>query len=125
MFLPFSPRENSQNFVCTLFRYKEIKIHEYDAGHMTKMAAMPIYGKKKTFKDLLLWNLWTNFQETWYVAFRTPANHSLFKWWPCVDTDLFYGKVKFQNFSFCIGKCQSDGFFENFAACDLEIGWFT
>ena len=22
-----------------------MKIHEHDAGHMTKMAAMPIYGK--------------------------------------------------------------------------------
>ena len=27
------------------FRYKEIKIYENDAGHMTKMAATPIYGK--------------------------------------------------------------------------------
>ena len=24
----------------------EMKIHKYDAGHMTKMATMPIYGKK-------------------------------------------------------------------------------
>ena len=27
------------------FRYKEMKIYLHDAGHMTKMAAMPIYGK--------------------------------------------------------------------------------
>ena len=27
------------------FRYKEMKIHEQDAGHMTKMAATPLYGK--------------------------------------------------------------------------------
>ena len=27
------------------FRYKEIKIYEYDVGHMTKMAVKPIYGK--------------------------------------------------------------------------------
>ena len=25
--------------------YKEMQIHEHDAGHMTKMAAMPIYNK--------------------------------------------------------------------------------
>ena len=25
--------------------YKEMKIYEYDVGHMTKMAAKPIYGK--------------------------------------------------------------------------------
>ena len=27
------------------FKYKEMKIWWYDAGHMTKMAALPIYGK--------------------------------------------------------------------------------
>ena len=27
------------------FRYKEMKINKHDAGHMTKMAATPIYGK--------------------------------------------------------------------------------
>ena len=26
-------------------RYKEMKIRRHDAGHMTKMAATPIYGK--------------------------------------------------------------------------------
>ena len=29
------------------FRYKEMKIWWHDAGHMTKMAAMPIYGKNQ------------------------------------------------------------------------------
>ena len=29
-----------------------MKIHQHNAGHMTKMAAMPIYGKKKTLKIL-------------------------------------------------------------------------
>ena len=50
-----------------------MKIREHDAGHMTKMAAKPIYGKKP-FKNLLLQNWWTNFHETWYVAFWTPAH---------------------------------------------------
>ena len=27
------------------FRYKEMKINEHDADHMTKVAATPIYGK--------------------------------------------------------------------------------
>ena len=27
------------------FGYMEMKIYQHDAGHMTKMAAMPIYGK--------------------------------------------------------------------------------
>ena len=60
---------------------------------MTKMALMPIYGKNPS-KNLLLWNRWTDFHETWYVASMTPAHHSLFKWWSWVDLDLFYGKVK-------------------------------
>ena len=35
----------SQKFCMKAFRYKEMKIWLHDAGHMTKMAAMPIYGK--------------------------------------------------------------------------------
>ena len=27
------------------FRYKEKKIYEHDAGHMTKMANIPLFGK--------------------------------------------------------------------------------
>ena len=47
-------------------------------GHMTKMAATPIYGKK-TFKNLLLQNRQADFHETWYVATGTPTHHRLFK----------------------------------------------
>ena len=32
------------------FRNKEMKIHKHDAGHMTKMAATPIYGKNPSTK---------------------------------------------------------------------------
>ena len=28
-----------------IFGYKEMKIHDHDAGHMTMMATSPIYGK--------------------------------------------------------------------------------
>ena len=31
------------NFVCKLFSYEENKIKLHNVGHMTKMAAMPIY----------------------------------------------------------------------------------
>ena len=44
-----------------------MKIYKYDVGHMTKMAATPMYGKKP-FKNLLLRNQWTDFHETWYVT---------------------------------------------------------
>ena len=59
---------------------------------MTKMAAMPIYGK--TPSKIYFQNWQVDFHETWYVALGTPA-HSLFEWWPWSDFDLFYGKVKF------------------------------
>ena len=84
----------------------EIKIHLYDAGHMTKMATLSIHGKNKNikmssfkssetfqrkrvgqtdlfrikpFKNLPLGNRQTDFHETWYVASETPSNYSLFK----------------------------------------------
>ena len=46
-------------------------------GHMTKMAATPIYGKNPS-KNLLQ-NRRADFHETWYVASGTPAHHNLFK----------------------------------------------
>ena len=47
-------------------------------GHMTKMAAMPIY-VVKSFKNHLLWNRWTDFNETWYVGLGALALHSIYK----------------------------------------------
>ena len=44
-----------------------MKINTNELGHMTKMAAMPIYGKNLK-KNLLLQNQLTNDLETWYVA---------------------------------------------------------
>ena len=72
-------------------------------GHKTKIAAMPIYGKKN-LRNLLFWNPWTNFNETWYVALGTLAHHSLYKPLPCIDLDLFYGKVKYGHIGFSMGK---------------------
>ena len=87
------------------------KVYINSPGHMTKMAAMPIYGKNL---NLLLQNRRVNFHETWYVASETPAHHSLYKWWPWSDLDLFYGKVKFGTLGFSIGKNENSGFFRNY-----------
>ena len=42
-----------------------MKNYQHFAGHMTKMAVMPIYGKK-TLKDHLSRNQWADFDETLY-----------------------------------------------------------
>ena len=68
------------------------------SGHMTNMAAMPIYVKN------LLWNQTADDLESWYVASGAQVLPSLFKWWPWVDLDLFYGKVKFGPLCLCMGK---------------------
>ena len=43
-----------------------MKINTNELGHMTNMAAMPIYGKN--LKNFLLQNQLTDDLETWYVA---------------------------------------------------------
>ena len=80
---------------------------------MTKIAAMPIYGKKIN-KNLFLWNCWTDFNRTWYVASGTLAHHSLYESRPWVDLDLFYGKVSTGHIGFSMKKMENIGFFRKF-----------
>ena len=53
------------------------KVYINGPGHMTKTAAMPIYGKN--LKNLLLQNQKSYDLETWYVALGTKALQSLYK----------------------------------------------
>ena len=69
------------------------EVYINDPGHMTKMAAKPIYVKN------LLQN-WMYDLETCHVAAGTRALQSLYKLWSWVDLDLFYGKVKFGHIMF-------------------------
>ena len=54
------------------------KVSSNGPGHMTKMAAMPIYDKN--LKNLLLRNQKTNDLETWYAASSARVIPNLFKW---------------------------------------------
>ena len=54
-----------------------MKIYTNEMGHMTNMAAMPIYGKN--LKNLLLQNHWTDDLETLYVALFMQDLPRLFK----------------------------------------------
>ena len=58
----------------------------------------------KTLKNLLLQNQKSCDLETWHVALGTQALQSLYKWWPWVDLDLFYGKVKLGHLYVWMGK---------------------
>ena len=54
-------------------------MHIRNPGHMTKMAAMPIYGKNP-LKNLLLQNRWTNFKKLgmkhlWLKHYNVFINH--------------------------------------------------
>ena len=57
---------------------KLAKIYTKYFGHMTKMAATPIYGKKP-FKNLLFQNQKAGDLGTWYVALGMCGLPSLFK----------------------------------------------
>ena len=52
--------------------------------------------------------------EIWHVAWGTQALQSLYKWWPWVDLDLFYIKVKFAILGFSKDKGENIGFFRNY-----------
>ena len=66
----------------------------------------------KPFKNLPLRNRRADFYVTCNIASGTPAHHSLFKWWPWSDLDLFYGKFKF-GYRFFYGKSENSGFFRS------------
>ena len=54
------------------------KVYINVPGHMTKMAAMPIYGKRH-FENLLFQNQKSYDLETWHVSSETQALQSLYK----------------------------------------------
>ena len=93
------------------FRFTEMKIYKYNAGLMTKMAAILVYGKIPL--KVLFPRTRGMITRKLGMQHRAPSHHILFKSWPLVDLDLFFGKVNFWNLRFYIEKCDSDGFFGN------------
>ena len=85
------------------------------------MAAMPIYGKNLK-KPLNLWDQKAYDLEPWYASSSAGVLTSLLKWWPWVDLDLFYGKVKFGPLCFCMGeKGKTMDFSETIVVYDLKL----
>ena len=54
-----------------------MKIYKHDAGHMTRMADMPIFSET-SLKIFFPRNQWNDFSEAGYVASVSPVHHSLF-----------------------------------------------
>ena len=67
---------------------RETKVGSNGPGHMTKMAAMPIYGK--TLKIFF-----SGTKRPMTLKLGLPNTTNFFKWWPLINLGLFYGKVKF------------------------------
>ena len=80
-------------------------IYTNELGHMTHMAAMPIYGKN--LQKNLLQNQMTDDLETWYVTLFMHVLPWLFKLWPWVDLDLIHTKVKFGHIGIFMGKSEN------------------
>ena len=90
-----------------------MKIYQHDAGHMTKMAATPIYGKNpskicfsgnggpiSTKLGMLHWEL----KPIIFCSNNDPG------------VTLTYFKVKFGNLLFSMGKSENSGFFRNYCS---------
>ena len=84
-------------------------------GYMTKMAAMPIYGKNP--KKNLLRNQNADDLESWYASSGARVLPSLLKWWSWVDMYLFYGTVRFGPLCFC----KTMDFSETIVVYDLKL----
>ena len=76
------------------------KVCSNGLGHMSEMAAIPIYGKNVK----ILSSQTADELKSLYAILSDRVLPHLFKWWPWVDLDLFYGKVKFGLLCFSMGK---------------------
>ena len=91
------------------------KVCSNGPGHMTKMAAMSIYSKNLKKSS----SLKPKGRRPWNLGARVLL--SLFKWWPWIDLDLFYGKVKFGILCFVWEKGKTMHFSETIVVCDLKL----
>ena len=81
----------------------------------------------KHFKNLLSRNHYlTDFGETVCTKRQRPKSLIFCSHYdPGLTLTFFYGKVKFCNLGFYMGKYDNDGFFgEKIAYCDLKFGYY-
>ena len=74
------------------------------SGHLTWPRRPPrSYGKNPS-KIFFSGTQKANDLGPWYIALGPWTHQSLFKWWPWLDLDLFYGKIKFGSLCFYMEK---------------------
>ena len=80
------------------------------------------YGKNlKISSSPVLKGLWPYDLETWSVALGAQVLPSLFKWWPWVDLDLFYGKVNLFPYAFVCEKGKRIDISETIVVYDVKV----
>ena len=84
-------------------------------GHMTKVAAMPIYGKN--LKILLLRNQKANYHETWYAALGTQVLPNSFK----LTMTYFMARSNLVPYAFVWEKGKTIDFSETIVVFDLKL----
>ena len=89
-------------------------------GHMTKMASMPIYDKKKKIKNLPQ-NRKSHDIESWKKANRTWTLQKLYKLWPWVDLDLFTRSNLVPN-AFEWEKCKTVHLSKTVVVYEMKVG---
>ena len=100
----------------------EMKACSNGLGHMTKMAAMLIYGYmvKKKKKNLLSWNQKANDLETWYTASSITKFVQVMPlcWlWP-----IFTARSDLVPYAFVWEKIKTMGFSETIVVYDIKVG---
>ena len=74
------------------------------------------------FKTSFLLNRKADDLKNWYTALSTQVLPGVFKWCPCVDLNLFYGKVKFGPICFRMEKVKTMDFSETIVVYDIKVG---
>ena len=99
-----------------------MKICLHDDGHMTKVAAMAIYGKTLPTSSLLLWNRQVDLYETWYVASLLLPIIVCSNDDPGVTLTYFTAKSNSVTEAFLWEKGKTMAISETAAASSLKIG---
>ena len=108
------------NFIWSLLGMGERKFVQ--TVQVTWPRCSPCPYMVKTFKNLLLQNQKAYDLETWYVELGAQVLSNLFKWWPWVDLNLFYGKVKFGPVAFVREKGKTMDIIETIVVYDVKVG---